>query len=245
MCVNGLKSFNTVLMNPPYSLKWSADKELLKDERFKDFGVLAPKSKADYSFVLHGLSKLNKDGTMAVVLPHGVLFRGAAEGKIRKKLLEMGAIDGVIGLPGNLFNNTNIPTAIIVFKKNKTDKSVMFIDASKEFEKGKNQNILREQDIEKIIKTYGLRKDVDKYAHLAGFDEIKENDFNLNIPRYVDTFEPEPEVDLLQVAKDFHKNNVEMRKSEHALAEMMKDLTSDDPEIMKGLNAIIKEFGEA
>lgn len=121
----------------------------------------------------------------------------------------------------------------------------MFIDASKEFEKGKNQNTLRKGDLEKIIKTYGLRKDVDKYAHLASFDEIKENDYNLNIPRFVDTFEPEPPVDLLQVARDLHETNMQLRKDEHELAELMGDLTSDDPEIMKGINAIIKEFGEA
>lgn len=143
---------------------------------------------------------------MAIVLPHGVLFRGAAEGKIRKKLLEDGSIDAVIGLPANLFYSTSIPTVILVLKKDKKDRSVFFIDASKDFEKGKKQNILREEDIQKILDTYEKREDVKRYAHLATFDEIKENDFNLNIPRYVDTFVPEPPVDLKKVAKELTKN---------------------------------------
>lgn len=239
---NGSPSSNIILMNPPYSLKWSADKELLDDERFKDFGVLAPKGKADFAFVLHGFHRLSDDGTMAVILPHGVLFRGQAEGKIRKKLLEMGAIDAIIGLPVKLFNNTDIPTAIMVLKKNRSDKSVFFIDASNDFEKGKNQNILTDENIQKIVEAYQARKDIDKYAHLASFDEIKENDFNCNIPRFVDTFEPEPMVDLLEVAKDMHKTSVEIHENTDKLIEMLGDLTSDDPYIMKGLQALIKEL---
>lgn len=153
---------------------------------------------------------------MAIVLPHGVLFRGAAEGKIRKKLLEDGSIDAVIGLPANLFYSTSIPTVILVLKKDKKDRSVFFIDASKDFEKGKKQNILREEDIQKILDTYEKREDVKRYAHLATFDEIKENDFNLNIPRYVDTFVPEPPVDLKKVAKELTKTQkrlIKMRKN--------------------------------
>ena len=130
---------------------------------------------------------MKHSGVMAIVLPHGILFRGAAEGKIRKKLLENGAIDAVIGLPANLFYNTSIPTTIVVLKKDKQDRDVLFIDASKNFKKVKTQNELRDEDVEKILTTYKERKDIDKYAHLASFDEIKENEFNLNIPRYVDT----------------------------------------------------------
>ena len=181
---------------------------------------------------------------MAIVLPHGVLFRGAKEGKIRQKLLEDGSIDAVIGLPANLFYSTSIPTTIVVLKKDKQDRSVMFIDASKEFEKGKNQNQLREEDLDKIIKTYEERKDVDKYAHLATFDEIKENDFNLNIPRYVDTFEPEPEVDLKQVSKDLAEVNRQIKDNERELVEMLKQLTSKDDDIMEGINDIIQNFEE-
>ena len=181
---------------------------------------------------------------MAIVLPHGVLFRGAKEGKIRQKLLEDGSIDAVIGLPANLFYSTSIPTTIVVLKKDKQDRSVMFIDASKEFEKGKNQNQLREEDLDKIIKTYEKRQDVDKYAHLATFDEIKENDFNLNIPRYVDTFEPEPEVDLKQVSKDLAEVNRQIKDNERELVEMLKQLTSKDDDIMEGINDIIQNFEE-
>ncbi|NRO64964.1 putative type I restriction enzymeP M protein [Lactobacillus helveticus] len=192
--------------------------------------------------MLHGFYHLKNTGTMAIVLPHGVLFRGAAEGKIRKKLLENGLIDAVIGLPTNLFYSTSIPTVIMVLKKDKTDRSVMFIDASKGFEKKKNQNELREEDIQKILDTYEKREDVERYAHLAKFDEIEENDFNLNIPRYVDTFVSEPPVDLKKVATDLHETNVEIEKNQRELVGMLKELTSDDTEIMDGLDAIIKEL---
>lgn len=237
-------NFDAVVMNPPYSLHWSAAKGFLEDPRFSKYGVLAPKSKADYAFLLHGFYHLKNTGTMAIVLPHGVLFRGAKEGKIRQKLLEDGSIDAVIGLPANLFYNASIPTTIMVLKKNKQNRSVMFIDASKEFEKGRNQNQLREEDIEKILKTYEARQDVDKYAHLASFDEIKENDFNLNIPRYVDTFEPEPPVDLKQVSKDLTDVDAQIKDNEKELVGMLKQLTSKDDDIMEGINDIIKNFEE-
>lgn len=234
--------FDAVVMNPPYSHKWSANKGFLQDPRFSPYGVLAPKSKADYAFLLHGFYHLKNTGTMAIVLPHGVLFRGAAEGKIRKKLLENGSIDAVIGLPANLFYNTSIPTVILVLKKNKENRDVMFIDASKGFEKKKNQNELREEDIQKILDTYEKRQDVERYAHLAKYDEIEENDFNLNIPRYVDTFVPEPPVDLKKVASDLHDTDVEIEKNQRELVGMLKDLTSDDSNVMDGLDAIIKEL---
>lgn len=234
--------FDAVVMNPPYSLHWSANKGFLQDPRFSPYGVLAPKSKADYAFLLHGFYHLKNTGTMAIILPHGVLFRGAAEGKIRKKLLEDGSIDAVIRLPANLFYNTSIPTVILVLKKDKDDRSVMFIDASKGFEKKKNQNELREEDIQKILDTYEKREDVKRYAHLAKYDEIEENNFNLNIPRYVDTFVPEPPVDLKKVASDLHETNVEIEKNQKELVGMLKDLTSDDQNVMSGLDAIIKEL---
>ena len=236
--------FDSVVMNPPYSHHWSADKGFLEDPRFSKFGVLPPKSKADYAFLLHGLYHLKDSGTMAIVLPHGVLFRGGSEGKIRQKLLESGIIDAVIGLPANLFYNTSIPTCILVLKKDKQDRDVMFIDASKEFEKGKNQNKLKEENITKILDTYKKREDVKRYAHLAKFDEINKNDFNLNIPRYVDTFVPEPPVDLKKVSADLRKTDDEIQKNQTELVEMLKDLTSDDPKIMDGLNDIIKTLQE-
>lgn len=235
--------FDVVVANPPYSQRWDNSDRKLKDPRFKDYG-LAPKTKADYAFLLHGLYHLDQNGTMAIVLPHGVLFRGAKEGKIREALLKKNQIDAIIGMPAGLFYSTGIPTVISVLKKNRTNKDVLFIDASKGFEKGKNQNILRNEDIDKIIDTYKERKDVKRYAHVASFDEIKENDFNLNIPRYVDTFVPEPSVDLKKVAADLHETNIEIQKNQRELVGMLKELTSEDDDIMEGLNAIIKELEE-
>lgn len=218
------RSFDAVVANPPYSTKWDNDKSKLKDPRFSDYGKLAPASKADYAFILHSLYHLNNEGTMAIVLPHGVLFRGAAEGTIRKTLIEKNYLDAVIGLPANLFYGTSIPTTILVFKKNRKNKDVLFIDASKEFEKGKNQNTLSEANIDKIVSTYVKREDVEKYAHVASLDEIKENDFNLNIPRYVDTFEEEEPVDLDEVKKLLAQDDEEIKQLEAEIAEQLKIL---------------------
>ena len=191
------KKFSAVVANPPYSAKWSADKKFLEDERFSPYGKLAPSSKADFAFVCHMLNSLDEDGTMAVVLPHGVLFRGSAEEQIRKVIIrDYNYLDTVIGLPANLFYGTSIPTCILVFKKNRPNKDILFIDASKEFDKGKNQNLITDEHIHKIIETYKNRQDVEKYAHVATIEEIEENDYNLNIPRYVDTFEEEEPIDL-------------------------------------------------
>ena len=175
--------FDMVLMNPPYSAKWSAAQGFLNDSRFSDYGVLAPKSKADYAFLLHGFYHLKNTGTMAIILPHGVLFRGAAEGKIRQKLIDSGAIYAVIGLPANLFYNTSIPTTIIALKKNRDGRDILFIDASQQFVKGKKQNSMSPENIDHIIELYTARKNVEKEAHLATYEEIKANDYNLNIPR--------------------------------------------------------------
>ena len=189
--------FEAIVANPPFSAKWSSDKSFLDDERFSAYGKLAPKSKADYAFVQHMIYHLDENGTMGIVLPHGVLFRGAAEGVIRKYLVdEKNYLDAVIGLPSNIFYGTSIPTVILVFKKcREDDADVLFIDASNGFEKVKNQNRLRLEDIERIIATYTKREEIDKYSHKATLEEIRENDFNLNIPRYVDTFEEEEPID--------------------------------------------------
>lgn len=216
--------FDAVVANPPYSQKWDADSSKLKDPRFKDYGALAPKGKADYAFLLHSLYHLEQNGTMAIVLPHGVLFRGAAEGKIRKALLEKGQIDAIIGMPAGLFYSTGIPTIVMVLKKHHDNRDVLFIDASKDFEKGKNQNILRDQDIDKIIETYKKRQDVDKYAHLATMDEIKENEFNLNIPRYVDTFEEEPPIDIVALSKEMQDIDQKIAQSEAEFLSLVDDL---------------------
>ncbi|MBZ2200540.1 MAG: N-6 DNA methylase [Lentilactobacillus hilgardii] len=233
--------FDAVLSNPPYSVTWSADKKLLDDPRFKRFKKLAPKAKGDYAFILHDLFNLSENGTAAIILPHGILFRGAAEGTIREELIKGNFIDGVIGLPSNLFDITSIPILILVLKKHKTDHNIFFIDASKEFEKGQNQNILREQEIDKIVKIYRERKDVDKYAHLATPDEIRDNDYNLNIPRYVDTFEPEPPVDVHKLVEDFTKTTQEINQTTNEIISMMDDLEGTTLESQKELN-IVREM---
>ena len=235
-------NFDAVLMNPPYSAKWSANEGFLDDPRFVDYGVLPPKSKADYAFLLHGFYHLKNTGTMAIVLPHGVLFRGAKEGKIRQKLLEEGNIYAVIGLPSNLFYNTSIPTTILVLKKNRTDRDVLFIDASNDFEKDKKQNKLTEANITKILKAFKARQDIDKYAHLASYDEIKENDFNLNIPRYVDTFEEEAPIDLAQVTNDLAKVDQEIAQNKDELVELMSQLHADNDQDNNALQLLIKQF---
>ena len=234
--------FDAVMMNPPYSQKWSADKGFLNDPRFSDYGVLAPKSKADYAFLLHGLYHLKSTGTMGIVLPHGVLFRGAAEGKIRQKLLEKGYIYAVIGLPAGIFYSTGIPTIIMVLKKDRPGRDVLFIDGSKEFVKGKPQNTLTDANIERLYKAYKDRKDEEKFCHVATFEEIQENDFNLNIPRYVDTFEPEPDVDLGELNKEMAETNEQIEANEKELLAMLKELTTMDTKKAKDLQDFLHLF---
>lgn len=221
-------TFDSVLMNPPYSAKWSADDTFLDDSRFNRYGKLAPKTKADFAFLLHGFYHLKDSGTMAIVLPHGILFRGAAEGVIRKKLLEDGSIDAVIGLPGNMFFGTSIPTTVVILKKNRETRDVLFIDASKDFIKGKNQNKLSTEHINRIVETYKVRENVEKYAYVASFDEIKENDFNLNIPRYVDTFEEEEQVDLATIGSKLKVVREKKAELEASLFEMISSLQYDE-----------------
>lgn len=236
-------NFDAVLMNPPYSAKWSAHNGFLTDPRFSAFGALAPKSKADFAFLLHGFYHLKQDGgVMAIVLPHGVLFRGNAEGKIRQHLLEEGAIDTVIGLPSNIFFNTSIPTTVIILKKNRTNRDVYFIDASKEFDKGKNQNLMTDAHIQKILEAYQNREDMDKFAHLASFDEIKENDFNLNIPRYVDTFEEEEVVPLTEIVTNINATNAKIEEQSKELMNMLHQLKGTTPESQAELDGFLKEF---
>ena len=231
--------FHMVLMNPPYSAKWSAASGFLQDERFSDYGVLAPKSKADYAFLLHGLYHLKSKGTMAIVLPHGVLFRGAAEGKIREKLLRSGNIYAVIGLPANLFYNTSIPTCIIVLKKHRDGRDVLFIDASRKYEKGKKQNSMTEGDIDAVIALYNQRESVDKEAYLATFEDIEKNDFNLNIPRYVDNFEKEEEVDLNALLDEMQDTDKQIAEVQGEFVSMLRELTSEDESVMASLSSFI------
>jgi type I restriction enzyme M protein len=219
-------TFEAIVANPPYSAKWSADKKFLDDERFSVYGKLAPKSKADFAFVQHMIYQLDDKGTMAVVLPHGVLFRGAAEGVIRKYLIkDKNYLDAVIGLPANIFFGTSIPTVILVFKKcRENSENVMFIDASKEFEKAKNQNNLRDSDVDKIIESYVNRKPIEKYAYVATLGEIRENDYNLNIPRYVDTFEEEEPIDVNEVMSKIQRLDEEINDIDKQLEVYLKEL---------------------
>ena len=194
--VKGPILFDTIVANPPYSAHWEYNK-VEYPERF--ISGQAPKTKADFAFIQHMIYHLEDDGMLAVVLPHGVLFRGGQEGKIRKHLIDSNLLDAVIGLPANLFYGTTIPTCILIFKKGRENKDILFIDASNEFEKGKNQNELTDEHIQKIEDTYNSRAEIEKYSSIVSIDEIKENKYNLNIPRYVDTFEEEEEIDLEEV----------------------------------------------
>lgn len=217
-----------VVANPPFGAKWKSDSDptLVADERFSQYGRLAPKGAADYAFVTHMLYHLADNGVMTVVLPHGALFRGAAEAHIRKHIIEkLNYLDAVIGLPPNLFYGTSIPATILVFKKcRKEDDSILFIEASQELRKGKNQNYLDGEHVEKIFNTYKHRKEIEKYSHNATLQEVKENDYNLNIPRYVDTFEDDEHIDIDAVAKQLQElkaNEVELEKAiENACKEL-------------------------
>ncbi len=227
------KTFDAIVANPPFSAKWSSDAKFKDDPRFSEYGKLAPKSKADYAFVQHMIYHLSDDGTMAVVLPHGVLFRGAAEEKIRTHLIKnLNYIDAIIGLPPNIFYGTSIPTIIMVLKKCRTNEdNILFIDASQEFEKVKNQNKLRQEDIKKIVETYQNREEIEKYSHKATKEEIEENDYNLNIPRYVDTFEEEEPVDIEEVVKQLKEIDIEMKKVDEEIEKYCKELGIEPPTI--------------
>ncbi len=220
-----LMLFDIVTANPPFSLdKWGH--EQAENDKFDRFRRgLPPKTKGDYAFISHMIETLKPvTGRMGVVVPHGVLFRGSSEGKIREKLIEENLLDAVIGLPEKLFYGTGIPAAILIFKKQKADDSVLFIDASREFKSGKNQNNLTEDNIAKIIETYRARKSVDKYAYLATLQEVKDNDYNLNIPRYVDTFEEEAEIDLVAVRAEREQLKTQLAELEVQMAKYLEEL---------------------
>lgn len=223
--------FEAIVANPPFSANWSANQIHLQDDRFSQYGKLAPASKADYAFIQHMIYQLDENGAMAVVMPHGVLFRGAAEGHIRQFLIkEKNYLDAVIGLPANLFFGTSIPACVLIFKKcRENPENVLFIDASQLYEKVKNQNKLREQDIKKIIDTYNQRKTIDKYSYVAPLSEIKENDYNLNIPRYVDTFEEEEPIDLAEVTSEIKKIDAEMIDIDKKIKQYTDELDIESP----------------
>ena len=221
----GLLHFDVVTANPPFSLdKWGH--ENAENDHFGRFrrGV-PPKTKGDYAFISHMIETLKPEtGRMGVVVPHGVLFRASSEGKIRQQLIEENLLDAVIGLPEKLFFGTGIPAAILLLKKHKTDNKVLFIDASREFKSGKNQNVLTTDNIQKIVDTYKARESADKYAYLATLEEIAENDYNLNIPRYVDTFEEEKEINLVAVRTERLALQTELADLEAEMAGYLEEL---------------------
>lgn len=232
-------SADTIIGNPPYSLSWVP----VNDERFDGY-KLAPKSKADYAFILDGIYSLKNNGTAVFILPHGVLFRGQAEGDIRENLIKNNLLDAVIGLPSNLFTNTGIPVCILVFKKNRVNKDILFIDAQKDFVKDKSKNIMTSEHVLKVIDTYNNRSDIEKYSRKVSISEIEENDYNLNIPRYIDSFEPEEIPDAVRLAKELNEINRESRTLGLEIAEMLKQLVCTDPDAKKEHDEFVKEFTE-
>ena len=222
---DALMKFDIVVANPPFSLdKWGA--EDASSDRYSRFhrGV-PPKSKGDYAFITHMIETLNEHGKAGVILPHGVLFRGSSEGKIRKQLIDENLLKAVVGLPANLFYGTGIPASILIFDKNKGDNTeVLFIDASNEFENGKNQNRLRDEDVDKIYNTFSEWKTVDKYSHIATLEEIQENDYNLNIPRYVDTFVEEEPVDIVETQKEIVTLKAKLNEVESQMEVYLKEM---------------------
>ena len=220
--------FDAIVANPPFSYRWEPTEEMGKDFRFKNYG-LAPKSAADFAFLLHGFHFLREDGTMAIILPHGVLFRGGKEELIRKKLLTDGNIDAVIGLPANLFYSTGIPVCILVLKKCKKNDDVLFINASSDenFKKGKRQNALRDSDVKKIVETYQYRKNIERYSRRVSMCEIKDNDYNLNISRYVSTAKEEAPIDLKEVHKKLVDIDIKIENARNRHNSFLKELGLD------------------
>jgi type I restriction enzyme M protein len=215
--------FDAIVANPPFSYRWEPTEAMGEDFRFKSYG-LAPKSAADFAFLLHGFHFLSKEGTMAIILPHGVLFRSGAEEKIRRKLLMDENIDTVIGLPANLFFSTGIPVCILVLKKCKKFDDVLFINAVDHFEKGKRQNSLLPENIEKIINTYKYRTEELRYSRKVSMDEIEQNEFNLNISRYVSISKVEEQIDLNEVNKKLKEIEIEIFNSKQRHNQFLKDL---------------------
>jgi len=218
-----MPKFDAVVANPPFSFRWDPGEAVAEDFRFKNYGV-APKSAADFAFLLHGFHYLKDEGVMAIILPHGALFRGGAERHIRRKLLTDGHIDTVIGLPANLFYSTGIPVCILVLKKCKKPDDVLFINASEHFDKGRRQNVLLDEHIEKIVSTYQFRRPEPRYSRRVSMEEIEQNDFNLNISRYISTADAEEEIDLGAVNADLVALEKKIEASTKRHNEFLKEL---------------------
>lgn len=218
------KKYDSIISNPPYSIAYNP--EAYNYTLFDKAGKKAPKGKADWAFISMIVDRLTDDGTAVVLLPHGVLFRGSAEGALRKALIEENLLDAVIGMPAKLFFGTDIPTVALIIKKNRARKDVLFIDASNDYYHVGAKNHLREDDLNKVVEAYQERVDMERYAHVATSEEIKENDFNCNIPRYVDTFEPEAPIDLQSVLADIEQLNEEEERLSNELEGMMSQLVN-------------------
>lgn len=237
-----MEKADLIIMNPPYSVKWKYD-EKQEDIRFSEYGY-PPTQFADYGFVLHGIKLMKTEGKMCAILPHGVLFRGNKEGIIRRKLIENNMLKSVIGLPEKLFKNTGIPTCVCIYGKN-NDGNTLFIDASREYIRGSKQNTLSRENLIKIANTYKDQIEIEKYSHIASRQEIEKNEYNLNITRYVDTFEPEEIPDLIDTIQKLSEIEVEIQHCQKELIEMMKQLTSSDIEKENELQMSIKILEEA
>jgi type I restriction enzyme M protein len=225
------QQFEAIVANPPFSAQWSANPLFTSDDRFSQYGRLAPSSKADFAFVQHMIYHLADNGTMAIVLPHGALFRGGAEQHIRRYLIEnKNFLDAVIGLPANIFYGTSIPTCIMVFKKcRENPDDILFIDASQHFEKVKTQNVLRPKDIDLIVNTYRNRTELPKYSKKSLLEEIAKNDYNLNIPRYVDTSEAEESIDINAIANELKALETSIKSTDESIAKFCKELSIETP----------------
>lgn len=234
-----ISNIDLCVMNPPYSVKYKFDKS---DARFEEYGC-PPSNFADFAFVLHGLSMLRDGGRLCAILPHGVLFRGSSEKAIRKKLIEKKNLKAVIGLPGKLFLNTDIPTCVMVLDKSECNKTV-FIDASKDFKVGRSHNILTQENVDDILTTFKQFTDVERYAHVTDLKEFEDNDYNLNIPRYVDTFVPEPEINGVEVLKEIANLDSQICDSEAKLLSCMNELVGVTPEAQSDLDHMLKVMKE-
>lgn len=236
------RMFNAVMANPPYSAHWDHT-EREDDPRWREYGV-APRTKADYAFLLHCLYHLEDSGRMAIILPHGVLFRGGAEGRIRKALIDKHQLEAVIGFPDKLFLNTSIPVCVLILKKHRTASDIIFVDASKEFVKNKSQNQLRTEDVDKIVETVINRSEIEKYSYLASLEEIRENDYNLNIPRYVDTFEEEEPIDLVAVAEQLVEVDTQIDNQTADLLTMLQELVGSTDEEQAKLDSSLTQLAK-
>lgn len=229
----------TIIMNPPYSLKWKP----IAHEQYQAFGPM-PTNAADFAFVCHGLYHLADGGTLIAVLPHGVLFRGAKEAAIRKKLIEKNLIDAVIGLPDKLFMNTSIPVCLLILKKDRPYRDILMMDASKLYEQKPKQNYMTAKHIQTVWDAYSLRRPIKKLANVVTLDEIRENEYNLNIPRYVDTFEPEPVVPLAKKFRALRQIDEQLNTTENEIYSMLRDLRGTNADVDSELQEAVQLWGE-